>query len=258
MPNNQEKRVALRYVEFHAYDGCNLNCRACSHFAPLFAGCAMPDTHDIVRSLEHLARLFSRVDTIRILGGEPLLNRELPEILCAARSIMPESSISLVTNGLLLEKWGESLAKTMAQQQIKLCITRYPVNGQSIRNSVPLFRAAGVEIGISPVTDRFRLFLTQQEQEGSFARCQVKNCTFLRDGKLYQCALSALITQYNRRFGTSFPETEGIDLATAISGEEVLRRLSNGCDLCRYCDDSDRLVAWRAADNMQSFDWLCE
>ena len=258
MQNNEEKRVTLRYVEFHAYDGCNLNCRVCSHFAPLFAGCDIPDMRDIVHSLEYLARLFSHVDTIRILGGEPLLNRELPEILCAVRRIMPESSISLVTNGLLLEEWGESLAKIMAQQQVKLCVTHYPVNTQRIRNSVPLYRAAGVEISISPVTDRFRLFLTQQKQKDSFVRCQLKNCTFLRDGKLYQCALSALVGQYNCRFGTNFPETDGIDLATATSGEDVLHRLSDSCDLCRYCDDSDRLVAWRAADNMQSSDWLGE
>jgi hypothetical protein len=41
---------------------------------------------------------------VKILGGEPLVNRELPEIFLSLRQLLSDSHIQVITNGLQLDK----------------------------------------------------------------------------------------------------------------------------------------------------------
>lgn len=262
MTESANERPVLRYVEVHAADHCNLNCKACSHFSPLFPGGVFPNSSRIKKDFIQLRRLFSSIMTIRVLGGEPLLNPDLPLLLVFIRELFPESRIAVVSNGILLKKTAELLTQCMRDNHIQMHVTHYPVEPelrQTIREGIRLFREQQVEVIESPLMDRFRLFLTEYPvKEDSFLRCNVRGCNLVRNGRIYSCAMSAMISQYNKVFEKSFPENDGICLETAEAGCDVLQALNQKCGLCAYCYDSDRLVRWERTGNYRAEDWLME
>jgi molybdenum cofactor biosynthesis enzyme MoaA len=97
----------LGYLEANLVDHCNLNCRRCSHFAPLAEPhFVAPD--DFERDMRRLSALFRNIRVIRLMGGEPLLHPEAERFLSIARTAFPLARIHLVTNGLLLDELREA------------------------------------------------------------------------------------------------------------------------------------------------------
>lgn len=73
--------------------------------------------HDKILSfaeIERLVRIFVSlgVKKVRITGGEPLLRRELPELIERIHRINGVEDIALTTNGTLLKKYAKDLAKS--------------------------------------------------------------------------------------------------------------------------------------------------
>lgn len=90
-------------------DRCNLRCHYC-----------MPEAEyqwldkQLILDFEELfrvARVFVKlgVDRIRLTGGEPLLRKDLPELVRMLRRDPALRDLALTTNGLLLESQGEAL-----------------------------------------------------------------------------------------------------------------------------------------------------
>ena len=92
-------------------DRCNLRCTYCMPEEGLQW---LPD-HDLL-SAEEIVRLVRiavtrlHVAEVRFTGGEPLLRRELPEILRAASALRPRPELSLTTNALGLRQKARLLA----------------------------------------------------------------------------------------------------------------------------------------------------
>src|SRR5690606_7956876 len=99
---------------------CNLSCESCSHFSnfPL-KGMVTPD------DAEREFRLWSgkvRPRRFALLGGEPTINKYLPEIIERAAKEWRHSELMLVTNGWFLHKH-PSLPDVLARHNVRLDIS---------------------------------------------------------------------------------------------------------------------------------------
>ncbi len=92
----------LGSVRISVTDRCNLRCQYC-----------MPEEHytwlprELLLTFEEIARLtrvFAALGArkVRLTGGEPLLRRDLPELITQLRAVPDVDEIALTTNGLLL------------------------------------------------------------------------------------------------------------------------------------------------------------
>lgn len=97
----------IHYIETHITEACNLKCRGCSHFS-VFAKPKHKDIEEFRREFERLHEL-GEIQIIRLMGGEPLLNPNFMDYLRIARQYFPNSTISLVTNGLLKDRIDQHL-----------------------------------------------------------------------------------------------------------------------------------------------------
>ncbi len=92
-------------------DRCQYRCGYClpGSAAPFLAASRWLSVDDYGR----LARAFGGhgVDKVRFTGGEPLLRRELPEIVAAFRDASPSCDLALTTNGLLLTERLDALVE---------------------------------------------------------------------------------------------------------------------------------------------------
>ena len=61
------------------------------------------------------------------MGGEPLLNPNLINIMRMTRSAFPIGSIQIVTNGIVLPDMSESFWQCCYENNIEICPTRYPI-----------------------------------------------------------------------------------------------------------------------------------
>ncbi|NTZ19981.1 GTP 3',8-cyclase MoaA [Paenibacillus sp. JMULE4] len=115
----------LRDLRISVTDRCNFRCRYCMPkelFGPdhLF----LPKDQLLgFEEIARLARIFASlgVEKIRITGGEPLLRKELPNLIRMLRSIEGVNDVTLTTNGSLLAKYAEEL-KNAGLQRINVSL----------------------------------------------------------------------------------------------------------------------------------------
>lgn len=106
------KRI-LKDLRLSVTDRCNFRCRYCMPeeiFGNDYAFLARDHILSVVE-IVRIARIFARLGAqkMRITGGEPLLRKELPEIIREVSSIPGVNDVALTTNGSLLSRHAHKL-----------------------------------------------------------------------------------------------------------------------------------------------------
>lgn len=230
-------RPVLSHIEVHLVDHCNLNCKGCDHFAPI-ADKWFADLNVYVRDLRQLQKLFSRVYTIRLLGGEPLLHPDIVNFLLSTRSLFPNTKIEIMTNGILLEKMPDSFWNGCKQTSTEIILDVYPPLYQKEECLLKLAEAKGVRI-INSRVQSFQAFLNlngDSDPNLSFRQCSYRSIHQLKEGKIFTCVVPMVVPYFNKRYGTNLPSAGWIDIhAPNLTGWDILNMLDNCFSTCRYC-----------------------
>lgn len=236
--------------EYSVVRHCNLNCKYCDHFCPLVTE-DFTNFDKCAQDIKQLAKLFHhKTGQILILGGEPLLNPELPKYIQVTRTEFSSAHIFVVTNGILLEKMDDSFWKACCDYRVGIRVTRYPIKIDYERIA-ELSKAKGVAydlFGATKMGERNMWYQPLdpkglQDIQKSFLLCNEKNhCITLSDGKLYTCHFPAEINSLNHYYDMDFQvqDNDGIDIYKAQSSKEILDFLTRPIPFCRYCDVTHR------------------
>lgn len=252
----------LQHVQFHVSDQCNLNCKRCQHFSNIADNPGFPRYEEVERDFQRLRELFSDINRIAILGGEPLLNPELDRYCVMLRELFPYSFIDIITNGLLVRNMDEKLISAIVENKIIINISYYPVLESIKERLIRFLKEQGIRYVFGTKIDTFSKKMTLKGNESSerqFSSCRDRCCTMLRDGKLYPCYLPATIPIFNNRFGTKINGNDSaIDIyKPEITGHQILERLRRNFDICSYCTH-DELHLWEQTKNASINDWVVE
>lgn len=228
----------LLNLEFHLADHCNLNCKGCSHFAPI-ADKRFADLDDYTRDLKQLQRLFSSIDKIRLMGGEPLLNPQIESFVLTTRTIFPRAKIRICTNGILLPKMPEKFWDACRTCSASIDITVYPPLKGEASALERLVKDEGINVNVWCVNS-FQAFFNGKgdtDAKAAFKRCREREyMPMLRDGKIHICPKPATILYFNERFGLNVPRTGHVDIyEPGLDGWDILCRLNEASAGCRYC-----------------------
>lgn len=110
----------------HLTEHCNLNCKACAHFAPLVKNEGFTDIGEFTKDMERLSELsHGEMRYIDLLGGEPLLHPDIAAFLTVTRKCFPVGAVRLITNGLLLKKMKQDFWDAVAENRITIVISKY-------------------------------------------------------------------------------------------------------------------------------------
>lgn len=229
----------IPYMEFHVADHCNLNCRGCVHFSPLVKGEVFADYQLVEKDFRQLKSKVRQIDTIRILGGEPLLNAELPMYIRLVRDLYPDTRLGVVTNGLLLGKLSEQVILAMKETSCEIDVSLYPPVMEQMDRIASSLREQGIQVNVSLPVDRFSYALDNRSGHAAFANRQYCSCPNLYEGKLYVCPIIAYAKYYNDYFDEDLKIVDGaIDLYDeSLSFEDIeerLHRIYALCDRCLY------------------------
>ncbi len=252
----------LDYFEYHVSDHCNLKCRGCGHYSNI-AKPQFGDLESYRRDIRRLKELFWGVKKIRLMGGEPLLNRKLPEFISDTRSIFPDADIMVVTNGLLIPEADDKLLKTMHKKFVRFDISLYPPTNE-IKEKIELKCIEhGVNFCFSDLIEQFFdniNYRGDSNQEDAFARCGSNHCHFLEKGKISVCGLPILYKKLQDRldWDVQIEDRDIIDLYDKdLDGRKLNDLLSKPMPACRYCSDNKaKMFQWQG--NYPYFDKINE
>lgn len=239
----------LRF-EVSLAEHCNLNCKYCSHFSPI----AEPEFLNLSqheKDMERLSYLIDgKSDKIYLIGGEPLLYREIIECMKITRTYFPKSRIIILSNGLLINSMKDDFWQACRDDEIEINITRYPVK-TDYEKIIDRIEQEGItgdycrESNVSCLFDKLTLDLEgRQDPYESFTGCnQANQCHLVKDGRIYTCSYIKCAEHFNKYFHQNLQITEDdyVDLYSVKSGKEMLEKLAKPARFCRYCDVKGRI-----------------
>ena len=239
-------------LEVHLSENCNLNCSYCCHFAQLAEEEYLLPA-DFEKSLSSIRKdVLNRFGILRLMGGEPLLNPCVKEIIAIARKFFC-GKIELVTNGILLKKQDSALFRACVDNGVELRITRYPIAVDYNR----IVRELHVRFPKLKIADHrddnlfchFRLDLSgSQDQDERYSSCRIVQemfCQQLVGTRIYACPYGAHIRHFNKRFGYDLADEEYLDLANVKEFGEVEKWKGKSKRFCRYCNlDDTKYYPW--------------
>jgi MoaA/NifB/PqqE/SkfB family radical SAM enzyme len=254
-------RNSKRYfqIEVHIAEHCNLKCKGCSHFSPL-ANKIFLEPEMFERDCARLAEITGRLVTIKLLGGEPLLNKNVTAFFEIARRYFKTTVVQLTTNGMLLANQPDSFWIACHKYKIYVEISDYPINIniETVREKCKKFRAC-IGYTLPKENGMYKMTLDlygNQNPELSFSSCRLGNggvCVTLRYGRIYTCHVAGHIQFFNKYFDENLQITEEdyIDIYKVKTKNEILDFLRKPFPFCRYCKPPKALggLNWEISKN---------
>lgn len=231
-----DENELVHHIEMHAVDFCNLNCKACIHYAPLFE---KQDFNErmIYDDLKTLSEFTTGIISLYIMGGEPLLRADLPEVIETARKLFPHSDIQILTNGILVPKYSKKLWEVMRKNKVTLTVSEYKPT-QKMRediehtlkeNQVPyLLRTFDTK-------DKFIKTLCLNSNSKYEKTCICDGCINIYNGKISRCPAVMYLNKLNKTFDINLPEEGIYDLSEMNSVTELNLKMEEKIPLCDHC-----------------------
>ncbi|WP_145949539.1 radical SAM protein [Paenibacillus sp. Y412MC10] len=236
----EDNRFHSNGCEVNIVHQCNLSCRGCSHLSPVAD--KMFISPDIVyRDLSLLSKYYT-AKNVRLLGGEPLLHRDLLQVIDAVRASTITNCIRILTNGVLLSKMTDAFWESVDEVYVSL----YP-EVKLDPAQLEYIEIAAREYNVSLEIREFSRFREAYSEIGTYNEqlvqriyntCQIAHvwkCHTIHDGRFYRCPQSVFLR-------TTITEASLPDEGLIIdSGEDFGQQLKEYLErdlpfkACTYC-----------------------
>lgn len=251
----------VQYISYEASESCNLNCIRCDHFSNLIDNEGYVSVDEFLRDINLLSSRIESVGTFCFLGGEPLLNRNLSQLIHITKKTFTDTQIVVLTNGLLIKQISDELIQAIKETDAILRMTLYPPLKEKIDDIVEFVRSKGIKFELSKVVDEF---WTQINIKGDsdplkmLNKCANSDCFVLKKGKLAKCPITMNVMAFNDYFDTAIPQ-DILDLSDdSLSIEEIHNYLYSPIETCKYCG-REKYYEWERMNRMVMLeDMLCD
>ena len=248
MPVDKLKDDRLHYIDLHIIDGCNHSCARCVKFAPLCEDrLGIVNYNSTIKDLKRLSQLTNaRLDGISILGGEPLISPDLIKYMHMCRKLFPNTSITIVTNGLAIPRMKKLFFKSLKKYDVWLSISKF-YEPEVYEGIIDILKKNDcfdrtVFQGLQPFNCVMFVQLDldekgKQNKEKMFEKCPNKNGYItLKEGRLWSCPTSCMKYILNNYFGTKFElyKDDGVDIYNHTE-KEIVELLRKPKEACKYC-----------------------
>ncbi|WP_394863682.1 radical SAM protein [Paraclostridium bifermentans] len=236
--NNMEY---INVVQIMTVDQCNMNCSGCSHFSCLVDKKKEYDKGQFKQDLIRLKEVIKGVGVFSFVGGEPLLHDNLTEMISDIKDVFEEATITIITNGLLLNNMTEKFWKSVKENDVFLDVTYYPAM-KRMDEVHKVLDSKSVRYKIWPERTIFMNRLNPKgdsDPKTTWDFCRERSCVTMRDGKIATCYMPITIDYFNEHFGTEIDMLDSIvDLYNLkLTGKELVKKMTSYQNACRYCHE---------------------
>ncbi|MCR8746702.1 radical SAM protein [Romboutsia lituseburensis] len=199
-------KLYLHRIDISLTNRCTLKCKKCNMLMPYFEKPMHKSLSSIKENIDLYFKWVDNVETIKLLGGEPMLYPYLIDVIEYLNEEYKDriDNIDIFSNGTL--KLSNEILTTLKRHKVTVQISDYSNRLEYLKEKVDLFEAQlkNNEITYTRLTyDKWLDFIqqnyhsidsTQEELVDKFNKC---NPPFrgLHDKKLYYCHLSTSAVQ---------------------------------------------------------------
>lgn len=248
--------------EYLITDHCNLSCQCCDHFSQL-SDPKYVDVDVFNRDMTRLGELFEgRIGAVRLVGGEPLLHKDIVKCMEISRRAFPDAVIEILTNGVLLQKLEHAgqnnFWEACRDNNVSIIMTVYPI-GLDInalerlaeKYGVTFFASSNIHVSeaelSTKVTAKHTLRLDGNADLWGFAGCFYLNYSnIVANGKWFLCPKSANIEIFNKAFNQNLKlrDRDSVDIYRIADWRVLSEFSSNRIPFCRYCDIKNWIIGY--------------
>ena len=218
--------IDIKVLDFPILTACNLRCDNCSSYSNLHIEGTVQTAS---QGAAELVAWSSYINPLRlqILGGEPLLHKQLPDFIKTARETYPHTDLRLYTNGLLLKRH-KDLKALLRETNCMLVISvhsteqryktllhaslseffdsdMYSTANKSVVSFAKVFETQGIKVELRDMTQHWSRVYKKgikpfnSDYKKAHEACMWTHCTQLYKGKLWKCTQTAFFDDLMRR-----------------------------------------------------------
>lgn len=190
-----ESKTYLRSLDVMITTKCSLKCRNCSNLMQYYQDPKNTSLEKILAALNVLNNNVDHISEFRVIGGEPLMNKDWANVTNSISEKNTEAQIFIYTNGSIPPK--EDQLKSFQGKKINFKITDYGKLSKNIENMINGLQKYNIAFDREPASDWIDCSnikhhkRTNAELKEVFKQCCVKYIYTLLHGKLYRCPFIA-------------------------------------------------------------------
>lgn len=237
-------KLFIRSVDIIITERCSLKCRDCSNLMQYYKKPSDCNIEELLRSIDLFCTIVDEINEFRIIGGEPLMNKEWPLIIRKLTEEPKIKKILIYTNGTILP--GRDQVEYLKKKKIIFYITDYGVYSRKVDDLVRLLRHNDIGYYVQKAiswTDCAKIKRhdrSVKELKDIFRSCCSKNLITLSGSRLYRCPFAAnaarllAVPDYKDDYVDIFQELHGAADISKVKNK--VRALLLDKDLLRVCD----------------------
>lgn len=247
---NPGGEIAIPFLDLDITTLCNLRCRKCAKCIPYFSKKRNVPYEEFRRELDSLLKYVDKIYVASIIGGEPFLNPDLPEIIRLCSKCSKIENLEMTTNATVMPS-GELFA-AMKKSRVMVQISNYPDIDEEKKKIRQTVIRKLEEYGIPhefpshehwlDLGDASRKQHTDRENRMLYRSCKMNSCTVYNSGVLYRCGRESYLEQ------NGFDVQRNSIRVDEIHSREQMRRAMREffgaafLDSCDYCELHPQLV----------------
>jgi len=246
----------LHSVDIVISEKCTLNCKDCANLMQYYEDAKNIDYEMVVRDFENLISKIDHVFEVRLIGGEPFINKDIYKIIDYFLDTPKITKIVIYTNATIPLK--AELMHKYVTPKLVFIVTDYGNLSKNTTKVTDLLSEMNIAYRALPPnnwTDSAVIKDQKRTEEGMvdiFERCCGKNLFTIMYGKLYRCPF---VSNAERLHAIPFDTKNGISLKASI--EDIVEYTSGikylpACNFCngRSHDAPEIIPAIQAKGNL--------
>lgn len=188
--------MVLNYFEIPLTVKCSLNCKHCANLIQYYTSALKndPEPQEVLAQLESLLSKVDYVVTLRLLGGEPLLYKNITDVIDVCLSTEKIGTLAIVTNGTILPD--DSFFQHIQGLPVRLDMSNY--GALSTKKDLLIAKLKEYKIHYT-IAEELKTWLdfgepklyqrTDEEYKSQFKNCKMP-CRSYYKGKFHFCPRS--------------------------------------------------------------------
>ncbi len=239
-------QLKVKSLDVVLTERCSLKCVDCSNLMQYYQKPIGAEVDVLDESLKNFFETVDYVSELRLIGGEPLVSKNVERILDTIYSYSNFDKIVLYTNGTVIPK--ESILKKFQDPRVWVKISDYgPVSrkAQLLADTCKSLNINCIHEQVTEWEDVGRILdrdRTVDQNKIVFGNCCVNDTLTLLHGNLYACPFSAHTDNLGVLKNAEADKVDMLDLESLKDRIQSIYREKDVLVACNLCNGRDHIV----------------